>query len=340
MFPPIIGRFAHEHVTDVVESRAFVDSVAAQLKSGRFLGGGVGEGEGPLAEFGAYSGEGGGVTRTVAEGMTWAERGFEGGEWREDEELYVESVVGVLPLAGGEKGVGDGVGIGGIAIGIGIGVGIGGIGIGIGIGGIAIGIGVGIGGIGIGGVSHRIVDSIVDIIQIVHIDITHIGVTHTHVPCMERGRSCINMVSILHVTVSTLTPLLTILLLLLLPLPRHPRHILLQQRPRYQRAIPTLSASFPLLSLTASHNHPPLAQSPTQLALSPRVARRSRQLPPQSPHLRVSLHHLPQRLRDQRPRRRLQQRRNHQHVLRLDICVHDAAVVQEGETREHLALRR
>ena len=29
VFPPIIGRFAHEHVTDVVESRAFVDSVAA-----------------------------------------------------------------------------------------------------------------------------------------------------------------------------------------------------------------------------------------------------------------------------------------------------------------------
>lgn len=273
--------------------------------------------------------------------MTWAERGFEGGEWREDEELYVESVVGVLPLAGGEKGVGDGVdGVAiGIGIGVGIGIGIGGIAIGIGVGGIAIGIGVGIGGIGIGGVSHRIVDSIVDIIQIVHIDITHIGVTHTHVPCMERGRSCIHMVSILHVTVSTLIPLLTILLLLL-PLPRHPRHILLQQRPRYQRAIPTLSASFPLLSLTASHNHPPLAQSPTQLALSPRVARRSRQLPPQPPHLRVSLHHLPQRLRDQRPRRRLQQRRNHQHVLRLDICVHDAAVVQEGETREHLALRR
>ena len=288
--------------------------------------------------------------------MTWAERGFEGGEWREDEELYVESVVGVLPLAGGEKGVGDGgVGDSGIGVGIG-GVGIGGVGIGgDGIGGIGIvGIGNGIGGDGIGGiggvgigigvsiggVSHRIVDSIVDIIQIVHIDITHIGVTHTHVPCMERGRSCIHMVSILHVTVSTLTPLLTILLLLLLPLPRHPRHILLQQRPRYQRAIPTLSASFPLLSLTASHNHPPLAQSPTQLALSPRVARRSRQLPPQSPHLRVSLHHLPQRLRDQRPRRRLQQRRNHQHVLRLDICVHDAAVVQEGETREHLALRR
>ena len=321
--------------------------------------------------------------------MTWAERGFEGGEWREDEELYVESVVGVLPLAGGEKGVGDGgvgdsgigvgiggdgigvgiggVGIGGDGIGIGIvGIGIGGIGIGgdgiggigIGIGGVGIGgdgiggLGIGIGGVGIGigigngigigvsigGVSHRIVDSIVDIIQIVHIDITHIGVTHTHVPCMERGRSCIHMVSILHVTVSTLTPLLTILLLL--PLPRHPRHILLQQRPRYQRAIPTLSASFPLLSLTASHNHPPLAQSPTQLALSPRVARRSRQLPPQPPHLRVSLHHLPQRLRDQRPRRRLQQRRNHQHVLRLDICVHDAAVVQEGETREHLALRR
>ena len=274
--------------------------------------------------------------------MTWAERGFEGGEWREDEELYVESVVGVLPLAGGEKGVGDG-GVGDS----GIGVGIGGLGIdGDGIDGIGIvGIGIGIGGIGIGigvsinGVSHRIVDSIVDIIQIVHIDITHIGVTHTHVPCMERGRSCIHMVSILHVTVSTLTPLLTILLLLL-PLPRPPRHILLQQRPRYQRAIPTLSASFPLLSLTASHNHPPLAQSPTQLALSPRVARRSRQLPPQSPHLRVSLHHLPQRLRDQRPRRRLQQRRNHQHVLRLDICVHDAAVVQEGETREHLALRR
>lgn len=326
MFPPIIGRFAHEHVTDVVESRAFVDSVAAQLKSGRFLGGGVGEGEGPLAEFGAYSGEGGGVTRTVAEGMTWAERGFEGGEWRENEELYVESVVGVLPLAGGEKGVGDS--------------GVGDSGVGVGVGSIAIGIGVcdGIGGIAIGGVSHRIVDSIVDIIQIVHIDITHIGVTHIHVPCMERGRSCIHMVSILHVTVSTLTPLLTILLLL--PLPRHPRHILLQQRPRYQRAIPTLSASFPLLSLTASHNHPPLAQSPTQLALSPRVARRSRQLPPQPPHLRVSLHHLPQRLRDQRPRRRLQQRRNHQHVLRLDICVHDAAVVQEGETREHLALRR
>ena len=278
--------------------------------------------------------------------MTWAERGFEGGEWREDEELYVESVVGVLPLAGGEKGVGDGgVGDSGIGVGIG-GLGIGGDGIGgDGIGGIGIGgIGIGIGGIGIGigvsigGVSHRIVDNIVDIIQIVHIDITHIGVTHTHVPCMERGRSCIHMVSILHVTVSTLTPLLTILLLL--PLPCHPRHILLQQRPRYQRAIPTLSASFPLLSLTASHNHPPLAQSPTQLALSPRVARRSRQLPPQPPHLRVSLHHLPQRLRDQRPRRRLQQRRNHQHVLRLDICVHDAAVVQEGETREHLALRR
>ena len=297
--------------------------------------------------------------------MTWAERGFEGGEWREDEELYVESVVGVLPLAGGEKGVGDGgvgdsgigdgiggigiggdgiggIGIGGVGIGGdgigGIGIGIGGVGIGgdgIGIGGDGIGIGI---GVSIGGVSHRIVDSIVDIIQIVHIDITHIGVTHTHVPCMERGRSCIHMVSILHVTVSTLTPLLTILLLL--PLPRHPRHILLQQRPRYQRAIPTLSASFPLLSLTASHNHPPLAQSPTQLALSPRVARRSRQLPPQPPHLRVSLHHLPQRLRDQRPRRRLQQRRNHQHVLRLDICVHDAAVVQEGETREHLALRR
>ena len=269
--------------------------------------------------------------------MTWAERGFEGGEWREDEELYVESVVGVLPLAGGEKGVGDGgVGDSGIGVGdSGIGVGIGGIAIGIGDGGIGNGIGI---GVSIGGVSHRIVDSIVDIIQIVHIDITHIGVTHTHVPCMERGRSCIHMVSILHVTVSTLTPLLTILLLL--PLPCHPRHILLQQRPRYQRAIPTLSASFPLLSLTASHNHPPLAQSPTQLALSPRVARRSRQLPPQPPHLRVSLHHLPQRLRDQRPRRRLQQRRNHQHVLRLDICVHDAAVVQEGETREHLALRR
>ena len=144
--------------------------------------------------------------------MTWAERGFEGGEWREDEELYVESVVGVLPLAGGEKGVGDGgVGDSGIGVGdSGIGVGIGGIAIGIGDGGIGNGIGI---GVSIGGVSHRIVDSIVDIIQIVHIDITHIGVTHTHVPCMERGRSCIHMVSILHVTVSTLTPLLTLSLI-------------------------------------------------------------------------------------------------------------------------------
>ena len=64
--------------------------------------------------------------------MTWAERGFEGGEWRENEELYVESVVGVLPLAGGEKGVGDsGVGDSGVGVGVGGGIGVGGIAIGI-----------------------------------------------------------------------------------------------------------------------------------------------------------------------------------------------------------------